>query len=77
MALADTYEELTAGLDRGMRVDHPHALEQVVRNSGRQLDPVIVEAFVARQADFDQIRSNLAEHGQEREQIVPGAEDRA
>lgn len=61
MTLADTYEELTASLELTVRLPHQPAMEHIVRSSGQQFDPIVVEAFVARQDDFDQIRRQLAE----------------
>ena len=61
VALADTYEELTASLELAVRLPHQQAMEHIVRSAGQQFDPVVVEAFVARQDDFDRIRVQLAE----------------
>lgn len=61
MTLADTYEELTASLELAVRLPHQQAMEHIVRSSGQQFDPIVVEAFVARQDDFDRIRMQLAE----------------
>ena len=61
VALADTYEELTASLELAVRLPHQQAMEHLVRSAGQQFDPVVVEAFVARQDDFDRIRMQLAE----------------
>ena len=61
MTLADTYEELTASRELAVRLPHQQAMEHIVRSSGQQFDPIVVEAFVARQDDFDRIRMQLAE----------------
>ena len=60
MALVDNYEELTATACEEAQI-HQQAVECLVRESGKQFDPVIVETFVVRQGDFDQVRIALAE----------------
>jgi PAS domain S-box-containing protein len=59
MALADAYEEWTAA--GGRSIPHSEAVERIVRSAGAWFDPVVVEAFVVRQEDFDRIRLQLAE----------------
>ena len=61
MALADAYEELTAAIDPVQRLVHHAAMDLIVRNAGHQFDPLIVDAFVALNQDFDRIRRELAE----------------
>ena len=61
MALADAYEEWTAALDPDDRLSHEQASEVIVKNSGHQFDPIIVDAFVIVSSAFDQIRREMAE----------------
>ena len=55
------YEELTAALDPDKIRGHHQAMEVIVSNTGHQFDPIIVDAFVVRNEDFDRIRRDLAE----------------
>ncbi|MDR2551170.1 MAG: HD domain-containing protein [Desulfobulbus sp.] len=61
MALADAYEEWTAALDPDNRLTHEQASGAIVRNSGHQFDPIIVDAFVVLSETFDRIRHEMAE----------------
>ncbi len=62
MALADTYEEMTAATpDHPGRPSHEEAVGYIVAHSGLQFDPMVVGAFTARQEEFKAIRENLAE----------------
>ena len=62
MSLADAYEELTIALGGNSAFSHQEAQETIVRSAGARFDPVVVEAFVAGQRAFDEIRVQLAEH---------------
>jgi len=61
MAVADTYEELTATLDPSQRLSHQEAVQHIVSMAGQRFDPAIVEALVQTASDFDEIRRTLAE----------------
>jgi len=63
MALADAYEEWTAAIAPEKRLAHHQAMDAIVRSAGHQFDPVIVDAFVVLQEEFDRIRCELAEPG--------------
>lgn len=55
VALADVYDALTSHRVYRPAVSHPEAREWIVSNYGSQFDPEVVEAFVAREADFSKI----------------------
>lgn len=63
MAVADAYEELTAGGDRCHTFGHQQAVESIMLRAGSHFDPIIVEAFALTQDEFEAIRSRLAESG--------------
>jgi response regulator RpfG family c-di-GMP phosphodiesterase len=59
VAVADTYEEMTA---LGGEIDqnvHQKAVDYITRKSGSHFDPRIVEHFLLIQTDFDRIRSTF------------------
>jgi HD-GYP domain-containing protein (c-di-GMP phosphodiesterase class II) len=45
IAVADAYATMTAGRPYRKRITHKAAVEEIVRNSGTQFDPTVVEAF--------------------------------
>jgi response regulator RpfG family c-di-GMP phosphodiesterase len=55
VALADVYDALTSHRAYRPAVSHAEAREWIVSNYGSQFDPEVVEAFVAREADFAKI----------------------
>ena len=61
MAVADTYEELTAALDPKKRLSHAKAVQVISEEVGRQFDPAIVDTFLLIQDSFNWTRQSLAE----------------
>ncbi|HFQ91187.1 MAG TPA: PAS domain S-box protein [Desulfobulbus sp.] len=61
MAVADSYESMTSCTLYREVYSHRQAVEAIVLGAGYQYDPVVVEAFVARQRDFDRIRREYSE----------------
>ncbi len=61
MAVADSYESMTSHTLYREVYTHRQAVEAIVLGAGYQYDPVVVEAFVARQRDFDRIRREYSE----------------
>jgi response regulator RpfG family c-di-GMP phosphodiesterase len=62
MALADTYEEMTAAIpEKPDTSNHEEAKKFIVNNAGLRLDPLVVEAFLARQNEFRAIKENYRE----------------
>jgi PAS domain S-box-containing protein len=62
MSLADTYEELSASTpDNPGKLSPEQIRDYIVRNSGLQFDPMVVEAFLVCQDDFNAIRLKYSE----------------
>ncbi len=52
VALADVYDALTSHRPYKSAVSHEEARDWIVSRYGQQFDPLVVEAFVAREEDF-------------------------
>ena len=63
VALADAYEEFTTASEPNNRLSHQQAVYRIVNAAGRQFDPLLVQAFVNTQDDFEKVAKNLAENG--------------
>lgn len=62
LALADSYEELTATTnDTKNSFTHEQAVQAIVKKAGLQFDPMIVEAFITRNDELDNIRLKFSE----------------
>ncbi len=67
VALADYYDALTSQRVYKLAMSHDEARKNIVEESGRQFDPVVVESFWARESEFQKIaeqmgcQNNLAE----------------
>jgi response regulator RpfG family c-di-GMP phosphodiesterase len=61
VALVDVYDALTSHRAYRPAVSHAEAREWIVSNYGSQFDPVVVEAFVARERDFAKISQSLVQ----------------
>jgi PAS domain S-box-containing protein len=60
MALADTYEEMTAGtVNNPRRMNHEETVDAIVAETGRRFDPLVVGAFTAREQEFRKIMTRL------------------
>lgn len=55
VALADVYDALTSSRPYKGPVGHVEAREWIVTRYAQQFDPTVVEAFVARESDFERI----------------------
>jgi putative two-component system response regulator len=66
VAVADTYDAMTSERVYKEAVDHSKARLQIVKESGRQFDPDVVEAFLAAESEFIAIGNRLAN-----ESLVP------
>jgi PAS domain S-box-containing protein len=61
MAVADTYEEMTVGTgEYDDMVTHEDAVVYIENSKGRQFDPIIVEAFLARQQEYNAVRQKFS-----------------
>lgn len=64
VALADVYDALTSQRPYKAAVSHDEARDWIVSRYGQQFDPMVVEAFIARELDFQRISScNSADGG--------------
>jgi putative two-component system response regulator len=55
VAVADVYDALTTNRPYRPALSHAEAHEWIVEHYGTQFDPEVVEAFVAREADFARV----------------------
>jgi putative two-component system response regulator len=55
VAVADVYDALTSHRPYRPALSHAEAREWIVSHYGTQFDPEVVEAFVAREADFARV----------------------
>ncbi len=56
VALADVYDALTSKRSYKPAFSHDQALDIIVKESGRQFDPSIVEAFLKKEGEFKKTR---------------------
>jgi response regulator RpfG family c-di-GMP phosphodiesterase len=61
VALADVYDALTSHREYRPAATHAEAREWIVSHYGSQFDPEVVEAFIAREADFAKISQAAAQ----------------
>ncbi len=62
MALADTYEEMTAATPEKPEVSsHAEAKKYILDNSGLRYDPMVVKAFLAKESEFEAIKEKYKE----------------
>jgi putative two-component system response regulator len=59
MAVADVYDALRSKRCYKDAVTHEKSRDIIVAGGGTHFDPAIVEAFVAREQDFDRIRTAM------------------
>jgi len=62
VALADVYDALTTKRVYKDAVPHDHAKEHIETESGKQFDPVVVEAFLRCEAKFRAVLESPARH---------------
>ncbi len=70
VALADVYDALTTRRPYKHAVSHEEARDWIVSRYGQQFDPMIVEAFVAREKDFIRISAGNQDIPFEHEEIT-------
>ncbi len=63
VALADAYDAITSDRPYKLAVDHTEAVRRISIDSGKHFDPVVVDAFLACEADFPDIRARPTSHG--------------
>jgi putative two-component system response regulator len=65
MALADMYDDLTSGDVRTKGVSHEDAVRVIADASGKQLDPEVVQSFMAINSTIKTISESLTESAEE------------
>ncbi|MEM8944667.1 MAG: HD domain-containing phosphohydrolase [Planctomycetota bacterium] len=71
VALADVYDALTTNRPYKEAASHAETREWIAARYGTHFDPVVVEAFVAREEDFIRVMSSYKESGGETREVVP------
>ncbi|NOQ47181.1 MAG: HD domain-containing protein [Desulfobulbaceae bacterium] len=61
IALADSYEAMTTSTLYGKTYSHDEAVQLILRDAGHHFDPMVVDAFIMQQEEFNRIRQDLAE----------------
>ncbi|MFZ5774095.1 MAG: HD-GYP domain-containing protein [Thermodesulfobacteriota bacterium] len=61
VALADAYDAMTSRRSYHLGLSHEEARQEVIRNSGHQFDPMVVESFVRQEAEFKRIKEQFAD----------------
>jgi response regulator RpfG family c-di-GMP phosphodiesterase len=70
VALADVYDALTSKRSYKSAVSHEEARDWIVSRYEQQFDPMVVEAFVAREKDFCRISTGNQDLHHEVEQLL-------
>lgn len=71
MALADVYDTVTSPRVYKAPIPHDEAVRLLVEQSGKSLDPDLVEAFLAVQEEFRKIALEYGDHGEEEKRVEP------
>ncbi len=67
VALSDAYDAITTARSYKPAYGHAEAIRRIVADRGRHFDPVLVDAFLQCNREFDRVRANLVDP------LVPGA----
>ena len=62
MALADVYDALTSRRSYKKAYTHEEAVAIIVREKGCHFDPDVVEAFLAHEKEFNEIRREMQDN---------------
>jgi putative two-component system response regulator len=76
-AVADVYDALTTKRVYKPAFSHEKSKRIIVEGSGTQFDPRIVDAFLAREADFIRIKEQLSDEPQDRPFLAANPDDSA
>ncbi len=60
-ALADVYDAVTSKRVYKEALGHEEGMEIILKGSGTQFDPAVVEAFLRRERDFVMLKEELAD----------------
>lgn len=61
VALADAYDAMTSKRCYQLGLTHEDAKEEIIRNKGKQFDPMIVESFLRQETEFQIIKEEHSE----------------
>lgn len=59
VALADAYDAMTSTGQYGKQLSHQQALHTIIQDAGSHFDPAIVDAFLFREQEFDEVRRKM------------------
>jgi len=59
VALADAYEAMTSTRRYDRQLSHQQAMHAIIQEAGQHFDPSVVDAFLAREQEFDHVLSTL------------------
>jgi HD-GYP domain-containing protein (c-di-GMP phosphodiesterase class II) len=76
IAVADAYDAMTTSRPYRQRISHVEAVAELVRHSGRQFDPAVVENFISRE-DVDALASKASDMFARRQRASGQARRRA
>ncbi|MCX5874746.1 MAG: response regulator [Deltaproteobacteria bacterium] len=59
VALVDAYDAMTSKRSYSVGLSHEEAKQEILRNSGKQFDPKVVEAFLRQESEFVRIKEEF------------------
>ncbi len=63
VALADAYDAMTSRRSYSLGLSHEEARKEIVGNSGKQFDPMVVAAFLRQEGEFSRIKEQFRDNG--------------
>ncbi|MGV1100416.1 HD-GYP domain-containing protein [Thiovibrio sp. JS02] len=63
VALADAYDAMTSKRSYSFGLSHGEAQQEIIRNSGKQFDPMVVASFLRQEAEFARIKEQFGDNG--------------
>lgn len=63
VSLTDAYDAMTSQRSYSFGLSHEEAMQEVIKQKGKQFDPMVVEAFVRQEAEFKRIKEEFSEDG--------------
>ncbi len=62
VALADAYDAMTSKRSYSVGLSHEEAKQEILRNIGKQFDPMVVAAFLRQEAEFVRIKEDFRDN---------------
>jgi putative two-component system response regulator len=72
VAVADAYDAITSERPYKLGYDHEEAVRRIAVDRGRHFDPMLVDAFLDCQSEFDEIRRRFLDHPAAHRPKTPG-----